>query len=154
MMLERVSARLEPEFSGFLARLVQSGDDEFFHPHDFSAVGAREVVALAAEGIDEYWVGLEAGSVVVYGMLRGWREGYEIPSLGLAVDPGWRGKGFGKGMMDHLHSVARSRGATRVRLTVHRLNAGAIALYTSLGYRFQDHSDTALVGFLDLPPQA
>lgn len=150
MIVERLSPRVQVAFARFLAALVEQGDDTFFHPHDFTDAAACEIISLAMEGIDEYWVGLENGSVVAYGMLRGWREGYEIPSLGLAVSSNRRGMGLGKTMAVHLHGIAQARGANLVRLTVDRGNQSAVALYTSLGYQFDALSQSTLVGHLRL----
>lgn len=81
-----------------------------------------------------------------YGMLRGWEEGWAVPSLGLAIHPRFRGLGAGRRLLTHLHERARFRGADTVRLKVYRTTGAAIALYTSLGYRFEPSSDTELLG--------
>jgi len=73
-----------------------------------------------------------------------------VPSLGLAIHPQCRGQGAGRRLITHLHERARFRGAATVRLTVSRTNAAAIALDTSLGYRFEPCSDTKLLGLLSL----
>lgn len=88
------------------------------------------------------------GPVVAYGMLRGWEEGFEVPSLGIAVDRQWRGLGLGRRLMSHLHAVAAERGASTVRLKVDRTNTAAIALYRSFGYEFQPHSPEEWLGLL------
>ncbi len=62
---------------------------------------------------------MHEGSIVAYGMLRGWDEGYETPSLGIAVHSEWQARGVGRRMMEHLHQVARVRGAKRIRLKVY-----------------------------------
>jgi len=90
---------------------------------------------LSVRPEDEHWVFVNASSrVVCYGMLRGWSEGYEIPSLGLAVLAACRGRGVGGTMIEVLHAVAKARGAPKVRLTVDRDNAPARRLYASRGY--------------------
>jgi len=73
-----------------------------------------------------------------------------VPSLGLAIHPQCRGQGAGRRLMAHLHERARFRGAATVRLTVSRTTGAAIALYTSLGNRFEPCSDTKLLGLLSL----
>ena len=79
---------------------------------------------------------VEGGQVLSYGMLRGWDEGYEIPSLGILVRADVRGAGLGDLTMRLLHLAARRRGARRIRLTVYERNHRAISLYVSLGYKF------------------
>jgi len=68
-------------------------------------------------------------------MLRGWEEGYEVPSLGIAVAPDAEGRGYGRAMMHALASLARGRGASRIRLRVAADNARARGLYVSCGYQ-------------------
>lgn len=140
-------AWVEP-LKAFLCALEQAGDDVRFKPHPFTddTIGrlARQ------DGKDVYCVMVEADRVLAYGMLRGWDEGYEVPSLGIAVHPGARKEGLGRAMMSHLHGLARARGARRVRLRVLDDNAPAIALYEQLGYRFGPKEGRYLVGFLEL----
>lgn len=150
MRIERLSEAHADSFREFLTALDANGDGEFFHPHGFSAHAADEVIELAAEGIDEYWVGVDENRVVSYGMLRGWREGYAVPSVGIAIGPVDRGCGHSRTMMLHLHDVARSRGASWVRLKVDRRNRSAIRLYESLGYTLTPHNEHELLGLNDL----
>ena len=141
-------ATLAP-FAHFLAALEANGDRDFFHPHGFDAEAARSLTVLSENGLDEYWL-LSADAVLAYGMLRGWAEGFAVPSLGLAVAPGYRGKGLARSMMHHLHGRAQERGARQVRLKVDRQNLPARRLYETLGYVFQDHSPTELLGLVAL----
>ena len=114
------------------------------------AVTARKVADLSREGGDEYWIAVDGDAVLAYGMLRGWSEGYAIPSLGLAVAPAHRGRGLARTMMNHLHARAKIRGAEKIRLKVDRRNTAAQRLYESLGYTLQDHSSTELLGIVDV----
>lgn len=145
----RLSHALFEPFAGFLTELEANGDHAFFHPHAFDPESARSIVSLAEAGPDEYWVLVEH-EVLAYGMLRGWAEGYAVPSLGLAVSPRHRGRGLARAMMHHLHGLARDRGAAHVRLKVERRNLTARRLYETLGYVLQDHSPTELLGILAL----
>jgi len=146
----RLGRAFHAAFARFLAALEANGDHAFFHPHPFDAEAACGLVALAEAGPDEYWLLATADEVLAYGMLRGWAEGYAVPSLGLAVAPRHRGRGLARRMMDHLHARARARGARQVRLKVERRNLTAHRLYETLGYVFQDHSPTELLGVLTL----
>ena len=104
-------------------------------------------MATVGVGPDEYWL-LVDEELIAYGMLRGWAEGYAVPSLGIAVDQRYRGRGFAAELMRHLHSRVRERGAHQVRLKVDRGNRIALHPYQKLCYRFQDYSSTELVGYL------
>jgi ribosomal protein S18 acetylase RimI-like enzyme len=132
----------------FLKALEASGDDLGFKPHPFTDEALEQLARYA--GKDFYCVLADEGRVLAYGMLRGWDEGYEVPSLGVAVHPAFRGQGLGRLLMQHLHGTARARGAARVRLRVLEDNAAAVALYTGLGYRFEAKENRYLVGFVEL----
>jgi ribosomal protein S18 acetylase RimI-like enzyme len=138
----------ELSFARFLADLEANGDHVFFHPHPFDAETAR-MLSTCESTPDEYWL-LVGDEVLAYGMLRGWAEGYSVPSLGLAVSPRHRGRGLARAMMHHLHTRAAARGASHVRLKVARDNHAAHRLYQALGYVFREHSPTELLGTMAL----
>jgi ribosomal protein S18 acetylase RimI-like enzyme len=128
--------------------LDAAGDNLWFHPHPLSLEEAQSVCSGTSR--DLYLVGRAEGALVAYGMLRGWEEGFEVPSLGIAVDPRARGRGYAMSMMSALHAAAHARGARQVRLRVDALNGPALALYASLGYRFNGEERGELVAVLDL----
>lgn len=107
--------------------------DPNFTPHPF---GSSEVELLRRYvGKDLYRVvETSDGALIGYGMLRGWDQGYSIPSLGIAVRPGFRGRGVATFLMTELHRLAKLAGAAKVRLRVHPDNSVAISLYASQGY--------------------
>lgn len=146
--------RLTPDWQGGLQQFFQdlkaSGDEVFFCPHPADADSIRRIAAH--DGKDLYYLLVEQGKVRGYGMLRGWDEGYQIPSLGLATHPSARGQGLGKLLMDFLHVLAFRRGAHKVRLRVHANNEKALNLYTSLGYAFEEDTNQSgfLVGFKNI----
>lgn len=138
---------LEQEFGTFLERLADDAGNTF-HPHPLTRDAARE--ACRSKGADVRYVATISGQVVAYGLLRGWDEGYDVPSLGIAVDPSFRSRGIGHVLMELLHAVARLRGAKRVRLRVAPENGEARHLYEGMGYRFAGEERGQLVGTLDL----
>lgn len=150
--MSRSFAALGPEWeqplAEFLRALEAAGDARGFRPHPFT----REEIARLArrQGKDVYCLLVEGDRVVAYGMLRGWDEGYEVPSLGIAVHPDVRRRGVGRAMMEHLHGAARERGAARVRLRVLADNLPALSLYERMGYRFEASEPPYLVGFIDV----
>jgi [ribosomal protein S18]-alanine N-acetyltransferase len=133
----------------FLHALETSGDDRWFRPHPFTS---EVVSALSAESRDLYYVLVEGNTVIGYGMLRGWSEGYEIPSLGIAIAAAARNQGVGRAFMHFLHAAARRRGSTKVRLRVNSDNAAALTMYKSIGYDFGSSEGPYFVGFITLTP--
>jgi ribosomal protein S18 acetylase RimI-like enzyme len=67
-------------------------------------------------------------------MLRGWDEGFVVPSFGIAVDARWHGRGLGTRMSAWTVEQARALGAPSVRLTVYTDNPGARRIYERLGF--------------------
>lgn len=139
----------EAAFKSFLRALEKAGDDRSFKPHPFTDEGVKERVSY--KGKDFYCLLIDRSVVVGYGLLRGWDEGYEVPSLGVAVLPGLQGKGHGRSIMQYLHEEAGRRGAKRIRLRVKQDNAPAIRLYKDFGYDLKpDEEKGFLVGFATL----
>lgn len=117
-----------------LADLLPSIDSTYFRPHQMTADGAARIVRL--HGRDRYLLGIVHGEAIAYGMLRGWDEGYPIPSLGIGVRKNAVRMGYGRAMMLALHEAARTSGASTVRLRVNPENVAALSLYRSMGYRY------------------
>lgn len=141
---------LEDALGRFLADLAANGDDAFFHPHGGDQATLR---SLANDpGRDVHLLMVHLGDVVAYGLLRGWNEGFEVPSLGIAVHPSSRRHGVGRLMMEHLETIARLRGATVIRLRVRSDNHDARRVYEHRGYSFTASKESSglLVGLKDL----
>ena len=149
--------RLAPDhadaLAAFFAALVAQGGDQFFRPHQFSADEARRIAEYP--GKDLYCAALDGGRVLAYGLLRGWDQGHDVPSLGIAVHPEARGTGLARSFMIYLHAAARQRKSPRVRIKAHPGNAAARRLCESLGYVFRDApGDGHAVGVLELACRA
>ena len=76
-------------------------------------------------------------------MLRGWDEGFQIPSFGIIVDYRYHGLGLGRRMTEFAIEEARRLNCSRVRLSVYESNDRALCLYRSLG--FEEISREAVV---------
>lgn len=107
------------------------GIEGTFRPFEFTPAAIRQAVK---DG-DEHWVILSGDEVVAYGMLRGWSDGFLVPSAGVAVASSHRREGLAKAMMLFLHYRASQRGADRVMLHVDDENEPAKSLYAAFGYR-------------------
>ena len=135
-----------------LAEIFSDIDQTFFRPHPFTRRAAHDIANRA--GRDLYAVLLFDQRPVAYGMLRGWDEGYAVPSLGIAVRSDSQGLGFGRLTMAHLHAEAVRGGATEVRLRVHERNTRARRLYESLHYEYAGEERGELVMRVVLRPSA
>ena len=123
-------------------------DYSFFSPHEYSYEGLLKEITSKPQ---DYFVFLMDGeNIAGYGLLRGWSEGYDIPSLGIIIDVNYRGKNLSRMIMEHLHLISINRGAKKVRLRVYKQNYKAISLYNKLGYELTDFDENTLVGFKTL----
>ena len=108
-----------PELSALFSDIAANGDDVGFSPHPFTIQEAKRL--CAHNGQDLFYIALNEQCVIGYGMLRGWDEGFTVPSLGIFIRRNARRLGLGTAFMHFLHVAARSRGATRIRLKVIRI---------------------------------
>ena len=77
---------------------------------------------------------LELGAALVgYGVIASGAG--EAHLLNVCVREEFRGRGFGRALIEHLLSLAAAGGATMVFLEVRPANVGAIRLYETLGFR-------------------
>lgn len=132
----------------FFQSVMSNNDDLFFHPHPFTKAAANHIANYS--GKDLYYALIIQKNIVGYGMLRGWDEGYEIPSLALVIHPEQRRKGLSMKLISFLHEKAKQAGVKRIRLKVYRNNVAAINLYTKIGYQLSGEEDGQFVGYLDL----
>lgn len=119
-------------------------DKNFFHPHELSYNGIFKEVTDNPKNYYVFFMDID--NVLGYGLLRGWQERYEIPSLGIMIDITQRRKGISENLMWHLESAAQIKGAKKIRLTVYKENNKAISLYNKLGYTFSDKNENELIG--------
>jgi ribosomal protein S18 acetylase RimI-like enzyme len=68
-------------------------------------------------------------------MLRGWDEGYEIPSFGIVADFRQKGRGHGSRIWRLAMGYAADLGAKKMRITTHLHNAIILGMAEKLGFR-------------------
>lgn len=122
----------------------------FFHPHPFSQDTATYLAWHSQGKRDRYFVADYCGCVVGYSMLRGWDEGYEIPSWGGCVHPQLRNVGLGKCLLVHGIRSAMAAGASKLRLTVYKDNDRAVHVYRKMGFAYKEKNEREWIGMLDL----
>jgi ribosomal-protein-alanine N-acetyltransferase len=93
----------------------------------------------------------ETDSIVI-GYIIYWVQADGISLLNVAVDPKWRGFGFGLKLMQAMIKEAVQEDIPRIILEVRESNKNAVALYQSIGFKitherkkFYSDGETALV---------
>jgi GNAT superfamily N-acetyltransferase len=117
----------------FFARNRDSPSSEAFDPFELTAERARSIASARSKDLF-YLARLAGDAVVALSMLRGFDEGFAIPSFGLLVDHEHQDRGIGRQLTVWTLEAARAQGCAAVRLSVYASNDRAIALYHSLGF--------------------
>jgi ribosomal protein S18 acetylase RimI-like enzyme len=103
-----------------------------FDPFPLTAGEARRIALEPRK--DAYFVASCAGRLLGFSMLRGFDEGFAVPSFGVFVDHEAQGRGIGRALTTWTIDAARRRGCPAVRLSVYSTNSVARGLYASLGF--------------------
>jgi ribosomal protein S18 acetylase RimI-like enzyme len=109
---------------------------EMFDPFALNAAEARRIALKPRQ--DAYYLASDGELSLGFSMLRGFDEGYAIPSFGIFVDHEHHGRGVGRKLTAWTVEQARGRGCPAVRLTVYAGNVAARRLYESLGFVEQE----------------
>ena len=97
---------------------AQSADYlRFFYALPADETAVRQVMEKRTR--DAYQGLFEDGRLVGFFMLRGWDDGYEIPSFGVVVDERTRGKGYLHATLEMAAELCRESGAARFMAKIH-----------------------------------
>jgi len=138
---------IEPMVSGHVRAVVTIEERTFDSPWT-EAMFRQEV----ADGyLSRSWVATLGGRVIGY--LISWFLREEVHLLNIAVDPDFRGRGYGRQMMRHLVHEAVHGGREMITLEVRESNAPARRMYESFGFvnvgrrlgYYQDNREDAVV---------
>jgi glycosyltransferase involved in cell wall biosynthesis/GNAT superfamily N-acetyltransferase len=103
-----------------------------FDPFPLTAEAAREITCEPHR--DRYYGAFLGDRVVGMAMLRGWDEGYEVPSFGVVVDADFHGRGFGGRLTDFAIGEAERLASPGIRLSVYASNPVAHQMYLHRGF--------------------
>jgi len=113
------------------AMLLEQPPDyaRFFYAFDFSEAQIADVLAKKIKDVYSgmFW----RGELVGIFMLRGWDDGYDVPSFGVFVAEKYRGGAFMRISLDVAKLICRLSGAERLMATIHPDNIsprGAVRL--------------------------
>ena len=84
---------------------------------------------------DRYFAIFEGEEIACFGMLRGWDEGYEVPTFGMTADHRFNGRGHGWRMWKWVMGLARELGAKEIRITTDLKNAIILGMAAKLGFK-------------------
>ncbi len=126
---------LKVENAGELSSMLLAQSPEyarFFYPFGFDIDAISEV--LARQGQDVFMGVYWQGRMVCFFMLRGWNEGYDVPSFGIIIDEKYRNSGLEMLSLDAAKAICRLRGAERLMLKMHPDNFSARGVARKIGF--------------------
>ena len=100
--------------------------------------------ALAKARRDRYWGILSAGRLIGMIMLRGFDEGYAVPTFGVYVAQAHEGNGIAKLGLRFAMTWCRLNHCDEIMLSVHPNHTAALHIYEGSG--FQATGETAAIG--------
>jgi ribosomal protein S18 acetylase RimI-like enzyme len=153
LSIESLAPSDRRDLAAFFEALAGDPDTmRFFHPHPLTGAYAEMLCAGVGQRRDRYFLARRCGTVVGYSMLRGWDEGYAVPSFGVGIHPSARGMGLGQLLFQHAIAVCCDAGAPALRLSVYKANARAVHIYQKCAMVFQDKNADEWIGWLNLQP--
>lgn len=118
-----------------------------FHPFPLTPQTVYQITR--ASHLDRYYSAIWDGRIVGLCMLRGWDEGFDIPSFGVFVDYRCHGLGLGRLMTEFALDEARKLDCSTIRLSVYESNTNALNLYRAIGFREISREHLVLAGQAD-----
>lgn len=115
----------------------------YFHPFPFTPETVQNIIYETRK--DKYYIVVLDNKIVGFSMLRGWDEGFSVPSFGIMIDHRFHGRRIGKRLMEDTLKEACKLDCERIKLSVYASNTGAIRLYESMGF-YEDSRQQVMVG--------
>lgn len=128
--------RLNINQSEELANLLQSADDnysQYFIPFPFDLKTISEVLSKSIKD-QVYGIYVEDNLVGFY-MLRGFDEGYSVPSYGVWISEKYSNKGLSTFTLQHAISFCKLNSIKKIMLKVHPDNITAKHIYEKYGFK-------------------
>ncbi|MBN2305156.1 MAG: GNAT family N-acetyltransferase [Anaerolineae bacterium] len=95
---------------------------------------------------DRYYLALQDHRIVGLVMLRGWDEGYDVPSIGIFIDYRRQGEGLGRCAVEFVVEEARRLGCKRARATHYAANQRMGHIFETLGFEEFDRQPVTVHG--------
>jgi len=138
-MAEELSfRRLKASDAAAVARAVSAaspGYMRFYKTFSFDAASLRAAFSKAKK--DRYWGIFSGKDLAGYFMLRGFDEGFAIPSYGVLIAEPFAGRGLSRLALQYAVCWCRLKGVKTMMLKCHPDNHRAVKVYESMGFKAQ-----------------
>jgi len=126
----------------FFSRNNQASITSTFHPFPLDSTSVQWIALEKHK--DRFYLAREETQIVGFSMLRGWDEGYEVPTFGIFVDIEAQGRGLGKQITSLTIEEASKLRCKKIRLSVYADNIHAYKIYKDLGFIETDRSEVLI----------
>lgn len=128
---------LNQENAESVLALIRSENDSYlryFNPFDW---GKQDFISSIINARKDRYFGIFYQNILVgFYMLRGFDQGYSIPSYGVYISSCYKNKGIAKSSLIHAFKYCKENHIDRVMLKVHPDNTIAKLLYEKEGFVF------------------
>lgn len=127
-----INKNISKDLSKILAK-EKSEYLKYFIPFNFDEETINKMLVKAEH--DKYFGVFVNNNIVGFYMLRGFDEGYEIPSYGVWISKKYSGLGLSKLTLQHAISLCKLNRVKKLMLKVHPDNKIAKNIYESFGFK-------------------
>lgn len=128
---------LEPADAAELCDLLTRDNAEYRKYFEPFEVGVESVqTLLRCSRRDRYWGIWTDAELIGFFMLRGFDEGYRVPSYGVYIAQSYANKGLSKMALQYALAWCRLNDCEELRLSVHPDNLYARRVYEKAGFQF------------------
>lgn len=127
--------KLIPDDAQSLSELLNSADPEYsryFIPFKYDKETIDNILSRTVK--DQYFGLYVDNSLAGFYMLRGFDQGYDIPSYGVWIGPNFSGLGLATLTLHHAFAWCRANGIAKLMLKVHPGNVVAKSLYEAVEF--------------------
>jgi ribosomal protein S18 acetylase RimI-like enzyme len=157
-LVKNVNSEYESKLKSFFEIIKKSKLNRFFHPHSFNYQAVKKIINISESNKkDLYYLVLDQEDQIRgYFMLRGFDEGYKVPSFGEVVHPNFQNRGLGTEILKIAIKISKRLKVKKLMLHVYKNNLVAKKIYKSLGFQFFSSSRTKdeQIGYLKLKQKA
>jgi len=144
---------LQSEQASTLSALILNAPKDYskyFVPFSFEEDSINKIISNAVN--DKYFGIFINDDLAGFYMLRGFDEGYDIPSYGIWISDKYSGLGLSKLTLQHAISFCKLNGLKKIMLKVHPEHTIAKNIYENFGFKQQgfDEKNSNLIYYKSL----
>jgi GNAT superfamily N-acetyltransferase len=128
---------LAPDDEASLARFFEENNvpevTDLFKAFAFDAATAKKLCREPRR--DRYFAMFDGERMLCLGIMRGWDEGYEIPTLGIVAHHEMHGKGHGFRLLLWGIELGKQLGCKKMRATTFKTHTVVIKMLEKTGFR-------------------